>query len=103
MCGRYILRKATVGVQGLAMAHLLAPCWNARERFNVALTQRMPVILDETNTERWLGDTRLSNDVLERLCSPCPAEKMEPLVLGHRINHARHNRPDSVAAEGRLS
>ncbi len=42
MCGRYTLRKVP-SVEGLDARDLLAP-WEGMERFNVAPTQKMPVV-----------------------------------------------------------
>ena len=57
---------------------------------------RMPVILDEANAASWLGDSPLDRETLDRLCSPCPAEKLSCREVGRRVNNARFDDPECL-------
>jgi len=52
---------------------------------------RMPVILDPENYDRWLGtDAPLPTDLLR----PYPAEKMRSWKVSHRVGNVRNNDPE---------
>ncbi len=53
---------------------------------------RMPVIVDPDDYERWLSD----DDEAESLLAPCPADKMTAYAVSPRVNSPRYDDPQCV-------
>jgi putative SOS response-associated peptidase YedK len=58
--------------------------------------QRMPVILDAEEIERWL-DPANSPTQLTPLLKPCAPELLEAFRVAPQVNNPRHNRPECLA------
>jgi putative SOS response-associated peptidase YedK len=58
---------------------------------------RMPVILDPTNTATWLDATKCADCSLLR---PYPAEAMTATAVSTYVNNAQHQGPECIAAVG---
>lgn len=54
---------------------------------------RMPVILDPSDHARWLGEQPASNDELQAMLQPFPAERMMAFKIGSRIGNVKDNDP----------
>ena len=63
-----------------------------------SIHDRMPVILGPNSGQAWLGNQPLAPGQLERLCRPLPADKMSSHRVDPKMNHARHQAPDCIAA-----
>lgn len=63
-----------------------------------AIHDRMPVILGPNSGPAWLGDEALAPARLAQLCRPLPADKMTGHRVDPRVNNARYEAPDCIAA-----
>lgn len=52
---------------------------------------RMPVILDPANYAKWLGEQPASNDALQAMLKPFPAERMACFKIGTRIGNVKYD------------
>jgi putative SOS response-associated peptidase YedK len=57
----------------------------------VTVHNRMPVILDEPDYPRWLGEAPADADELQALLRPFPAERMQAHEIGPRIGNVKNN------------
>jgi putative SOS response-associated peptidase YedK len=57
---------------------------------------RMPVILDRADHDRWLSRNALVSELLT-LLRPCPAGAMTSHPVGLQVNNPRHDGPDCAA------
>ena len=57
------------------------------------LHDRMPMILDRRDFDRWLEPQALDADELHRLAEPLAAERMERIPVSSRINSTRFDDP----------
>jgi putative SOS response-associated peptidase YedK len=60
------------------------------------LHERMPVILDPADYDRWLAPTASKEDLLT-LLAPFPASEMKVEPVNPRVNNARHDDPECIA------
>jgi hypothetical protein len=51
----------------------------------------MPVILDQADYARWLGEAPGEADELQALLRPFPAERMQAHEIGPRIGNVKNN------------
>lgn len=63
-----------------------------------AIHDRMPVILGPNSGPVWLGDEQITPARLTQLCRPLPADKMTGHRVDSRVNNARYEAPDCIAA-----
>ena len=57
---------------------------------------RSPVMLDESNLAEWIREGPMSEDELNRLTLPYPAEKMEMFRVSRRMNSSQFQDPAAV-------
>ena len=62
------------------------------------LHERMPVILEESDYERWL-DPAASKEDLQVLLAPFPAEEMKAEPVSRRVNNARNDDAECVTVQ----
>ena len=53
--------------------------------------ERMPVILDETDWSRWLGESAAAPDELRALLKPYPADRMRTYRITSRVNSVKND------------
>ncbi len=58
---------------------------------------RMPVIVQPADYERWLDPANQTADGLARLLQPLPGEMMEGYPVSLHVNNARHDDPDCIS------
>jgi len=58
---------------------------------------RMPVILDPQDYDRWLGTDSASPQVPTDLLRPYPAERMRSWKVGNRVGNVRNNDPELLS------
>jgi putative SOS response-associated peptidase YedK len=56
----------------------------------VPIHDRMPVILDESNYARWLGEEPADSDALCAILKPCPSEALESYPVDARVGKVRN-------------
>jgi putative SOS response-associated peptidase YedK len=56
--------------------------------------ERMPVILDEGDQARWLGEDPASPAELQALIRPFPAERMRTYRIGPRVGNVKNDDPE---------
>jgi putative SOS response-associated peptidase YedK len=56
-----------------------------------ALHDRMPVILDEVDWPKWLGEESATEDELKALLVPCPPECVKVWPVNKRVGNVRNN------------
>jgi putative SOS response-associated peptidase YedK len=74
------------------------------------LHDRMPVILEESQWPKWLGEAAASEDELKAMLKPCPAKLIKMWPVGKAVGNVRNNGPElaepapaeAVPAEGVL-
>jgi len=54
------------------------------------LHDRMPVILDPVNFDRWLEPTLKEPAEIQSFLAPCPADWLEAVPVSTHVNNARH-------------
>jgi putative SOS response-associated peptidase YedK len=59
---------------------------------------RMPVILDPADYAQWLGEEEASQEVLEGLLRPAPAESMETFPVGLAVGNVKNNEARLIRA-----
>jgi putative SOS response-associated peptidase YedK len=59
-----------------------------------ALHDRMPVILDEADWPRWLGEELAAESELKALLRPCPPERLQIWPVSSRVGNVRNDSPD---------
>lgn len=59
---------------------------------------RMPVILDERDHPRWLGEEPADRAALMQLLKPCPPEPMEAYPVGARVGNVRNEGAELMEA-----
>lgn len=57
---------------------------------------RMPAILDPADYAQWLGVQSVSNDALQVMLKPFPAEQMECFKIGTKIGNVKYDEPSLV-------
>ena len=57
---------------------------------------RMPVILKPSAYARWLGERPASNEELQAMLKPYPADAMEAFKIGPRIGNVKNDEPSLV-------
>jgi putative SOS response-associated peptidase YedK len=57
---------------------------------------RMPAILEPEDYSRWLGEQPASNDELQSMLKPFPAEHMECFRIGPRIGNVKFDEPSLI-------
>jgi putative SOS response-associated peptidase YedK len=60
--------------------------------------ERMPVILDETDWSRWLGESDSTPDELRALLRPYPADRMRTYRITSRVNSVKNDDEAVLAA-----
>ena len=60
--------------------------------------ERMPVILDETDWSRWLGESEDTPDELRALLKPYPADRMRTYRITSRVNSVKNDDEAVLAA-----
>jgi putative SOS response-associated peptidase YedK len=60
------------------------------------LHDRMPVILEERDWPKWLGEERATEAELTALLSPCASERLKIWPVGKRVGNVRNDSPDLV-------
>ncbi len=60
--------------------------------------ERMPVILDETDWSRWLGESTAAPDELRALLKPYPADRMRTYRITSRVNSVKNDDEAVLAA-----
>jgi putative SOS response-associated peptidase YedK len=61
-----------------------------------ALHDRMPVILEEKDWRRWLGEEPTTETELKALLSPCASGCLKIWPVGKRVGNVRNDSPDLV-------
>lgn len=57
----------------------------------------MPVILDEADWAKWLGEEPATNEeLLDHLLKPCPDQAIKIWPVDNRVGNVRNNGPDLV-------
>jgi putative SOS response-associated peptidase YedK len=56
-----------------------------------ALHDRMPVILDEADWPKWLGEEPATEDELKALLVPCRPERVKVWPVNKRVGNVRNN------------
>jgi putative SOS response-associated peptidase YedK len=60
------------------------------------LHDRMPVILDETDWPKWLGEEPATEDELYALLRPCPDEALKIWPVDNKVGNFRNNGPQLI-------
>ena len=77
---------------------------NANE-FMQPIHDRMPVIIAQTDYDRWLEPAGDESDRLQELLRPCPSEAMAAHAVSPRVNNPRFDKSECMAPtqeQGRL-
>lgn len=61
------------------------------------LHDRMPVILDEADWPKWLGEEAATDDELLELLRPCPDEAIKVWQVDNRVGNVRNKGPQLIA------
>jgi putative SOS response-associated peptidase YedK len=59
-----------------------------------AIHDRMPVILDEADWGKWLGEEKLSESELLALLRPCPAERLKLWPVSAKVGNVKNDAPE---------
>jgi putative SOS response-associated peptidase YedK len=59
-----------------------------------AIHDRMPVILDEADWGKWLGEEKASEGELIALLRPCPVERLKLWPVSAKVGNVRNDGPD---------
>ena len=62
-----------------------------------SLHDRMPVILDPSDHEKWLDPDFYEKDSLQQLIKPYSADKMTSRLVNKTVNHVKNETPDCLA------
>jgi putative SOS response-associated peptidase YedK len=60
------------------------------------LHDRMPVILDEADWPKWLGEEPATNDELLALLKPCPDETLKIWPVDNKVGNVRNKGPELI-------
>jgi putative SOS response-associated peptidase YedK len=60
------------------------------------LHDRMPVVLDETDWPKWLGEEMASEDELFALLRPCPDEALKIWPVDNNVGNVRNAGPQLI-------
>ena len=60
------------------------------------LHDRMPVILEERDWPKWLGEERATEAELTALLSPCASERLKIWPVGKRVGNVRNDSPEYI-------
>ena len=66
------------------------------------LHERMPVILEECDYDRWLDPAAAKEDLLALLLAPFPADAMKAEPVNPRVNNVRNDDAECVAVQAEL-
>jgi len=66
----------------------------AANQFMRRLHERMPVILDPQDYERWLDPTNLDTAGLKRLLAPAPEDWLAEWPVSRKLNNPQHEGPE---------
>lgn len=61
-----------------------------------SIHDRMPVILDPNDYDRWLSTSAEDSSQLQELLVPYPADAMQAVPVSTAVNNPRHDGPDCV-------
>lgn len=61
--------------------------------------ERMPVILQERDYEKWLDPQLQNTELLQELLQPYPPDKMNAYAVSTKVNNPLHSSPECIAPE----
>ncbi|MEB3216927.1 MAG: SOS response-associated peptidase [Nostocales cyanobacterium 94392] len=60
---------------------------------------RMPVILQQQDYEKWLDPQLQDTEILQPILQPYPAEQMSSHTVSTKVNNPQHQSPDCIAPQ----
>jgi putative SOS response-associated peptidase YedK len=64
--------------------------------FGSAPHDRMPVILDDADWPKWLGEASATEDELLALLKPCPDETIKVWPVDNKVGNVRNGGPELI-------